>query len=131
MMQNALQHSAVCTIHNLSSHTMVTIPCANGLYHVTAPEDPPTVNYTSITMVKLIISEAHQKLSHIAPSAIKYMIGKGHITSIQLDPESKPQFCKACAKAKVAQQPFPKESETCTTKYRECIHWDLWGPASV
>ena len=131
MMQNALQHSAVCTIHNLSSHTMVTIPCANGLYHVIAPEDSPTVNYTSIAMVKLIISEAHQKLSHIAPSAIKYMIGKGHITSIQLDPESKPQFCKACAKAKVAQQPFPKESETCTTKYRECIHWDLWGPASV
>ena len=92
---------------------------------------PPTINYASIAMVKLTISKAHWKLSHIAPSAIKYMIAKGHITSIQLDPESKPEFCEACAKAKAAWQPFPKESETHTTKYGECIHWDLWGPASV
>ena len=121
----------MCTIHNPSGCTMVTIPCANGLYHVTAPEDPPTVNYAGIAMVKLTISKAHQKLGHIAPSAIKYVIAKGHITSIQLDPESKPEFCEACAKAKAAWQPFPKESETRTTKYGECIHWDLWGPASV
>ena len=121
----------MCTIRNPSGHTMVTIPCANGLYCVTAPEDPPTVNYMSIVMVKLTISEAHRKLSHIAPSAIKYAITKGHITGIQLDPESKPEFCKVCAKAKVARQPFPKESKTCATKYGEHIHWDLWGPASV
>ena len=121
----------MCTIRNPSSRTMVTIPCTNGLYRVTAPEDPPTVNYASIAMVKLTISKAHQKLSHIAPSAIKYVITKGHITSIQLDPESKPEFCELCAKAKAARQPFPKESETCVTKYGECIHWDLWGPALV
>ena len=121
----------MCTIRNPSGRTMATIPCANGLYRVTAPEDPPTVNYASIAMVKLTISEAHWKLGHIAPSAIKYMIAKGHITGIQLDPESKPEFCEACAKAKAAQQPFPKESETRATKYRERIHWDLWGPASV
>ena len=111
----------MCTIRNLSGCTMVTIPCANGLYHVTAPEDPPTVNYASIVMVKLTISEAHQKLGHIAPSAIKYTIAKGHITSIQLDPESKPEFCEVCAKAKAARQPFPKESETRVTKYGEHV----------
>ena len=121
----------MCTIRNPSNRTMVTIPCANGLYHVTAPEDPPTVNYASIAMVKLTISEAHRKLSHITPSAIKYVIAKGHTTSIQLDPESKPEFCEVCAKAKAAWQPFPKESKTCMTKYGEHIHWDLWGPASV
>ena len=121
----------MCTIRNPSSRTMATIPCTNGLYHVTAPEDPPTVNYASIAMVKLTISKAHQKLGHIAPSATKYVIAKGHITGIQLDPESKPEFCKACAKAKAARQPFPKESETCMTKYGERVHWDLWGPASV
>ena len=64
----------MCTIHNLSGHTMVTIPCANGLYHVTAPEDPPTANYASIAMVKLTISKAYWKLGHISPSAIKYTI---------------------------------------------------------
>ena len=121
----------MCTIHNPSGRTMATIPCANGLYHITAPEDPPTVNYASIAMVKLTISEAHQKLGHIAPLAIKYAIAKGHITGIQIDPESKPEFCEACAKAKAAWQPFPKESETRATKYGERVHWDLWGPASV
>ena len=90
-----------------------------------------TPHYASIVMVKLTISKAHWKLGHIAPSAIKYAIAKGHITGIQLDPESKPEFCKVCAKAKAAQQPFLKESETHTTKYGECVHWDLWGPASV
>ena len=123
--------SGMCTICNLSGHTMATIPCTNSLYCVTAPEDPPTVNYASIAMVKLTISKAHRKLGHIAPSAIKYAIAKGHITGIQLDPESKPESCEACAKAKVAWQPFPKELETRTTKYGEHVHWDLWGPASV
>ena len=121
----------MCTICNPSGRTMATIPCANGLYCVTAPEDPPPVNYVSIAMVKLTISKAHWKLGHIAPLAIKYAIAKGHITGIQLDPESKPEFCEACAKAKAARQPFPKESKTHVTKYGKCVHWDLWGPASV
>ena len=82
-------------------------------------------------MVKLTISEAHQKLGHIAHSAIKYTVTKGHITGIWLDPESKPKFCEVCAKAKAAWQPFPKESKTRATKYREHVHWDLWGLASV
>ena len=64
--------SGTCTICNPSSCTMVTIPYTNSLYHVTAPEDPPTVNYVSIAMVKLTISKAHWKLGHITPSAIKY-----------------------------------------------------------
>ena len=122
--------SGMCTICNPSGCTMATIPCTNGLYHVTAPEDP-TVNYASIVMVKLTISEAHWKLGHITPSAIKYAIAKGHITGIQLDPESKSEFCEACAKAKAAWQPFPKESKTHVTKYGERVHWDLWGSASV
>ena len=108
----------MCIIHNPSGHTIATVPCTNSLYHVTVPEDTPTINYASIAMVKLTISKAHWKLG--------LAIAKGHITGIQLDPESKPEFCKVCAKAKAAWHPFPKESETCAIKYREHIHWDLW-----
>ena len=43
---------SMCTIHNPSGHTMATIPCANDLYCVTAPEDSPTVNYASIVIRK-------------------------------------------------------------------------------
>ena len=77
------------------------------------------------------INEAHRKLGHIFPVAIKHAISKGYITRIELDNKSKPDFCKACVKAKSARQPFPKQSETCATKYGDCVHWDLWGPARV
>ena len=59
------------------------------------------------------------------------MISNGFIAGIELDSNSKPDFCEACAKAKSVQQPFPKESETQATKYGECVHWDLWGLAAV
>ena len=59
------------------------------------------------------------------------MISNGFITGIKLDSNSKPEFCKSCTKAKSAQQPFPKESETQATKYSECVYWDLWGLAAV
>ena len=110
---------------------LAIIPYTNGLYHITAAEEPLTINYASIVMVKMTISESHWKLSHITSVAIKYAITKAHITSVQIDPELKPKFCKAYAKAKVAQQPFPKELETHASKYRECVHWDLWGPAAA
>ena len=48
-----------------------------------------------------------------------------------MDNESKPDFRKACIKAKSARQPFPKQSETHATKYGDHVHWDLWGPARV
>ena len=60
-----------------------------------------------------------------------HTISKGYITGIDLDTNSKPEFCDACAKAKVARQPFLKESKTRATKYGECVHWDLWGPVTV
>ena len=63
--------------------------------------------------------------------AITHAVKKGFITGIKLDKDSKPDFCEPCANAKSARQPFLKESKTRATNYRECMHWDLWGPASV
>ena len=80
---------------------------------------------------KMSISEAHRKLGHLAYGAISHAISKGFIAGIELDNDSKPEFCDACAKAKSARQPFPKESKTRATKYGERAHWDLWGPATV
>ena len=63
--------------------------------------------------------------------AISHAVSKGFIARIELDSDSKPEFCKACAKVKAARQPFPKESKTRAEKYGEHVHWDLWGPAMV
>ena len=81
--------------------------------------------------MKMSINEAHRKLGHMAQSAVKYAITKGMIAGIELDLDSKVEFCEACAKAKLAHQPFPKESETRAEKFGERVHWDLWGPASL
>ena len=77
------------------------------------------------------INVAHRKFGHIAHAAIKHAVSKGFILGIDLDMNSKPKFCEACAKAKSTMVPFPKESLTRATKYGERVHWDLWGPASV
>jgi hypothetical protein len=77
------------------------------------------------------ISKAHRKLGHISSAAIRHAVSKGYITGICLDEDSKPDFCDACAKAKSARQPFPKESKNRAAKYGDHVHWDLWGPAAV
>ena len=59
------------------------------------------------------------------------MISTGMVEGIELDLNSKEEFCEACAKAKSAQQPYPHESSTRAENYGEHVHWDLWGPASV
>ena len=73
-------------------------------------------------MVKVTIAEAHRKLGHIAHAAVKHAVSTGIITGIELDQNSKPEFCEACAKAKAARRPFPKYSHTRATKYGERVH---------
>jgi hypothetical protein len=58
------------------------------------------------------ISEAHHKLGHISHATIKHAILTGQITGIELDMDSKPNFCEPCVKAKAARLPFPKKSDT-------------------
>ena len=41
------------------------------------------------------------------------------------------QFCKVWAAGKPTTQPFLKESLPHASNFRECVHWDLWEPASV
>jgi len=39
-----------------------------------------------------------------------HMVSKGFIKGIQIDPNSKEEFCKPCTKAKAARKLFLKES---------------------
>ena len=110
---------------------MATIPQADGLYCLIDPYKVNQTAHANVAVGKMPISEAHCKLGHISHTAIKHTITSGWITGIDLDVDSKPEFCKPCAKAKSAHQLFPKKSDTQATQYSERIHWDLWGPASV
>ena len=124
-------NKGMCTIKNKAGSTIATIPHSDGLYRVVGSKEPRERDYANVASEKMTISEAHRKLGHIAHAAIRHAISQGYITGIELDINSQPEFCEACAKAKSARQPYPKESHTRATKYGERVHWDLWGPASV
>ena len=123
-------NKGMCTIRNPNAKMTATIPHSDGLYKLVGNQSkgPETANAAS---GKMSINEAHRKLGHIAHSAARYAITNGLVTGIELDLESKVEFCEACAKAKSAHKPFPKESDTRAEKFEERVHWDLWGPASV
>jgi GAG-pre-integrase domain len=121
----------MCKIMSPKGHVIATIPYSDGLYRVTATKSSTDESYAAATSGKMMISEAHRKLGHISCRAISHAISKGYITGIELEANSKPEFCEVCAKAKAARRPFPKESDTRATKYSERVHWDLWGPATV
>src|SRR5271168_1027696 len=124
-------NKGMCTIKNKSGRVIATIPHSDGLYRVAVSNAPESEDHSNVASEKMSISEAHRKLGHIAHAAVKHAISKGLITGINLDLESKPEFCEACAKAKSARLPFPDESHTRAAKYGERVHWDVWGPASV
>ena len=121
----------MCTILNPKGQTIATIPHSDGLYRVTASKSTKDGGYAATASGKMSINEAHRKLGHLAYGAVTHALTNGYIAGIELDTSSKPEFCDACAKAKAARQPFPKESKTRATKYGERVHWDLWGPATV
>ena len=113
-------NKGMCKIINPKGQVIATIPHADGLYRVTVVKPSTSGSYAAAASGKMSISEAHRKLGHLADGAISHAILKGYITGIELDKDSKLEFCEACAKAKSARQPFLKESKTRAAKYGEC-----------
>jgi GAG-pre-integrase domain len=110
---------------------IATILNRNGLYKIAANKQATQNQSANVVSGKMTISRAHRKLRHVSYGAIKHAVSKGFINGITINPDSKPNLCGECAKAKSAQQPFPQESNTRAKKYGEQVHWNLWGPASV
>jgi hypothetical protein len=84
------------------------------------------MDHTNVAAGKMSISQTHCKLGHISYTAIKHAISTRQIIGINLDMDSKPEFCDPCVKVRLARQPFPKKkSDTRATKYGKQVHWDL------
>jgi len=104
-------NKGMCKILNPKGRVIATIPHSNGLYRITSKATKDG-GVAAAVSGKMSITEAHRKLGHLAYGAVTHAIEKGYIAGIELDTNSKPEFCEACAKAKSARQPFPKESKT-------------------
>src|SRR5882724_10016131 len=103
---------------------MATIPKSMGLYQLVGRLSKLNGEHAQTALTKMTLFEAHRKLGHIAYPAIRMMVRTGMVKGIILDGNSKEEFCEACSKAKLVQQPYPHETTTHTEKYGECIHWD-------
>jgi len=96
---------------------------------VTQTQSP--VETANTTRKSLTVDELHHQMGHIAPEAARKLVRDGAITGIELDMNSKPTFCDACAKAKPTQKPILKErSGPLTANIGEKVHSDVWGPAN-
>jgi hypothetical protein len=79
---------------------MVTIPKSNGLYQIFDEELNPEVDWANTASTQMTMTEAHCQLSHISPRSIQHMVQTGMIMGVDVNTESKPDFCESCAKAK-------------------------------
>ena len=118
-------HKGMCIIKNPQGWIIATIPWADGLYCLIDPYKVNQMAHVNVATGKMSISEAYCKLGHISHTTIKHAVTSWWIAGIDLDIDSKPEFCEPCAKAKSASQPLPKKSDTWATQYGKHIHWDL------
>jgi hypothetical protein len=114
---SVLFKNSMCSISYPDRKTMATLPLSNGLYRLVAAKITDVSDHTNVASVKMSINEAHRKFGHIALAVIKHMVNTGMITGIELDPNTKPDFCEPCAKAKSNRKPFLKEREY-NSRYR-------------
>jgi GAG-pre-integrase domain len=120
-----------CVIWSPKSNVIRQIPLIHDLYCVTTPSNPHKLAVASATVKKMSISELHRGMGHVNHNDLHKMVCDGMVTGIKLDFDSKPEFCKACIKAKAFRKSFPKKSKTTYCNYGDKVVADMWGPAPV
>jgi transposase InsO family protein len=80
----------------------------------------------------LTVMEAHARMGHIAPSAIRKLTRDAMVTGLNVDLNSPDEECEACIKGKLRKLDIPK----CHPSLRSSAPWDLvwsdvWGPPDV
>ena len=119
-----------CIIRSPKSKIIGQIPLSQGLYRI-SKSDLKTYHSANSVSQTLSITELHRKMGHINHEDLRRLIKDGMVTGLNVDLNSKPEFCEACIKAKSDRKPFPKKSNTTYSKYGEKVVADLWGPARV
>jgi len=125
--------SGICAIGTTKPTRKVIgcVPLIRGLYRVIDTTDSSLTPVANIASRTMTINELHRKMGHINHDDLKKMVRERMVTGIELNADSKPEFCEVCVRAKAPCQPFPKKSLTQVKGYGDKIVADLWGPAPV
>ena len=92
----------------------------------------PTQNlHVNVGDSPMNINKLHHRLGHLNFQTPQEIISKGAISELEIDTKLTDKFCTSCVQGKASQHPFPHESQTKFTKYREKIVTDIWGPSKV
>ena len=71
-------------------------------------------------------------MGHINHDDLCTVVKDGTVEGIDLNMDSKPEFCNVCIKAKAAQKPFPKKITSDRVKaYNDKVSKNVWRPAQV
>ncbi|KIK35576.1 hypothetical protein CY34DRAFT_29060, partial [Suillus luteus UH-Slu-Lm8-n1] len=81
----------------------------------------------------MTMAELHQRMAHVAPSAIQQMLAKGMIEGVKLDPShTTMDQCESCEYAKATWKPIGKEQDPkWCENIGDKVHTNLWGPSQV
>ncbi len=110
---------------------------AGGLYIIsTSSTQQATGAKPDVTMaagkLKVNITELHNICAHQSHATFCCMYIDGHIEGIELDFDSKLEFCKTCVKAKAKHKLFPKQGQYEYIKNTgDKVVGNLMGPMSV
>ena len=123
-------HRTTLVLHHFALHCTCLAPLCIASHCLTVPLSLPvtphleTIPYPQIAPLgatqdlyldlwlhRFLLYPRHI-IRHISHTTIKHAITSGQIMGIDLDINSKPEFCEPCAKAKSTHQPFPKKLDT-------------------
>ena len=114
-----------CIIRSPKSNIIGRIPEVRGLYRVSDSPHSPSTHVANTASKLMSISELHRRMGHVNHDDLRRMVEKGMVTGINLDLNSKPEFCEACIKAKATCKPFLKESKTEYKAYGDKVIADV------
>jgi hypothetical protein len=126
----ALFGHGTCALKGPDQKFITQVKKTKGLYHAATKALTQPALRMNMAAHKMSLAEAHHVLGHISYKAVKHAIRSGQVSGIQINNNAK-AFCNACTKAKPQNKPFPDYTKNCVRNFGDCIHTDLWGPASV
>jgi len=117
-----------CTICDGKNAIMGKFPKRDGLYKVDRNKHSSASAHT--VSGPLTIMDAHQRLRHISPDAIKALTCEGTVTGLHILKSSLPLSCDSCTYGKMMHKPSPKERTGAhSNKFSSEVHTDMWGPS--